>query len=506
MARTTTDPLRGFVSIFSASVGTLIVALLVTPLLTRILGSAGYGDYAFIMSILSVLIIVVNGGIFDGMRKYIAEYPTDPRQQLEIFGFYVRVGFLLTFAATALLLVAIRTGTVERIFGPAFVTYFHVLIALLVVRQGFLLLRSALFGLGLERSVEPLMVVQMVLFAVLGTGLAYVGYGVVGVLVGQAVAFAVVSIAAGYALSRRMNLRVVLEAAPSGLQRDELLRYNSLTVVLITLTISLYHVDVLLLLPLAGSEQVGYYRAALVIAEFVWFVPVAAQTVLLHSSSEMWARGEYDRISLVASRVLRFVAIITVLISIGIAALASRFVPLYLGSEFHASVTPLLLLLPGALGFALARPIYAIGQGKGELRMLITATGTAALLNLALNLLLIPRYGMNGAAVATSIGYGSMVVLHVATARRIGFDPLLDLRLSRIAAATALAAPIIVGIALAIPGDVAALLFVPPVGFFTYMYLVFRFGALDQTECAPVIELLPAPIDALAERMVRFVT
>ncbi|GAB7119119.1 hypothetical protein JCM9743_15820 [Natrinema sp. JCM 9743] len=61
-------------------------------------------------------------------------------------------------------------------------------------------------------------------------------------------------------------------------------------------------------------------------------------------------------------------------------------VPIYFGAEAEPAITPLLLLLPGALGFALARPILAISQGEGTLRYPVAATGGAALLNLGLNL------------------------------------------------------------------------------------------------------------------------
>lgn len=115
-----------------------------------------------------------------------------------------------------------------------------------------------------------------------------------------------------------------------------------------------------------------------------------------------------------------------------LAIVGSAFLPIYFGSEFIASYLPMVLLLPGVVAFAIARPIYGIGQGHGNMRILVIATGAAALLNAVGNLLLIPPYGMHGAAVATSIGYGSMVVFHVLTARHLGFYPIRGVPLVRI--------------------------------------------------------------------------
>jgi len=50
--------------------------------------------------------------------------------------------------------------------------------------------------------------------------------------------------------------------------------------------------------------------------------------------------------------------------AVGLAALADIAVPIYFGAEAEPAITPLLLLLPGALGFAIARPILAVSQGK----------------------------------------------------------------------------------------------------------------------------------------------
>ncbi len=190
------------------------------------------------------------------------------------------------------------------------------------------------------------------------------------------------------------------------------------------------------------------------------------------------------------------------LLLLGIAALAAPFMQLYFGSEFGDAVVPLLLLLPGVLGFAVARPIYAIGQGKGELRVLIVATGTAAVINLVLNLILIPQYGMHGAAIATSIGYGSMVVFHYFAARRIGYNPFADLRLTRIAITTGVAAPVIFGVSYAIDSGLLSLVIVPPVGFIVYSTLALRTGAVTADEIVPILNNAPAPFSSWSIKIV----
>ncbi|KTG11015.1 polysaccharide biosynthesis protein [Haloprofundus marisrubri] len=481
---------RGFLSIFSSDVGVLILSISITPILVRVLTSAEYGNYAFVMSVLSITMIVINAGIFDGIRKYIAEQRPDADWDSNVFAYYMQVGLALAFAAVVIILVVLQLGVIERLFTPEFETYFYILAALVVIRQLWAIGRGTLMGLGYEHISEPTKMARWVIFALVGVPLAAIGWGVVGVLIGRVVARGLVALAVFWYVSKYVSLGSVFRKVPSEFPRRELLSYNSFSVILILLTSSLYHVDLILLRTLSGAQQTGYYNAALIVAEFLWFVPTAMQTVLLQSTSEWWSQDKVDTVTDVTSRATRYVVLITAIMCIGIASLANQFVSLYFGAEYLAAVDPLLLLLPGTLGFAVARPIFAVGQGKGELRLLILATGAAAALNLVLNLLLIPRYGTLGAATSTSIGYGSMVVFHVLVARRIGFDPISDLRLGRIVAATLVAAIPVFGLPFVLNGDILELAIVPPVGFVVFVVAAVLFGAIDRSEVNEVRQRL----------------
>lgn len=498
-----TNPLRGFLSILSNKIGVLLLSLLITPALVRLLGSVQYGDYAFLLSLLGISMILVNAGINDGVRKFVAESRPSSSWGDDVFGFYTRLGTLLAGIAGTVLVGLNLSGITASLLGPVFEPYFYLLALLVVLRQYFSIARGSLMGKGLEHVSEPLRVIKRILFGAVGLTLAYVGYDVSGVLAGHLVATLLVTGIGFYFVSNQYELSAVTRPAPKGFPKRDLISFNTHSIILIFLTASLYHTDILLLQPLAGSSAVGYYKAALVIAEFLWFVPNALQTVLLHSTSEIWSRGNKESVTEIASRTARYTLVFSLLLVIGLAALADRFVPLYYGADFAPAIQPLLLLLPGALGFAVARPIFAIGQGKGDLRPLIVATGTAAVINLGLNLLLIPRYGMSGAAVATSVGYGSMLALHVIAARRIGYDPFAEIRVFRIAITAALAAPIIFGLAYLIGSRILSLLVVPPVGFVVYSVLALRTRAIAPEEIIPLLQSAPSPLSRWGTKVIR---
>lgn len=483
--------LRGFLSIFSSQILLLVIGVTSTPVIVRVLGDADYGNYATVLSLLSVVWILTNAGIFDGVRKYIAEDRDVPNWKSDVFVFYLQVGLALAVTAALVVAAASYFGVVEAVFGPEFGSYFYLLAGLLVARQLWAVARAALMGFGYEEFSEPIRVLRRLLYLGVGVSLAWSGFSVDGMLAGRLVAASLVAVGGYLLVRRKIDSESILAPVPSEFPRRELLSFNTLSVVLIFLLASLYHADVVLLNLLVGSTETGHYKAALVLAEFMWFGPGALQTVLLHSTSELWSNDRRERITDLASRATRYSLLVTLLLAIGLAALADAFVPLYFGASFAPTVTPLLLLLPGTIGFAVTRPILAIGQGEGSLRVLIYATGVAAGLNLALNLALIPRYGMVGAAVATSVGYGSMLLLHVRSARIIGFDPVSDLRLGRVTLAAVPAALAIFLLADAIGSDLLALAVVPPVGFLAFAALSYSTGAIDREEVGELVSYLP---------------
>nr|WP_255168971.1 polysaccharide biosynthesis C-terminal domain-containing protein [Natrononativus amylolyticus] len=434
------------------------------------------------LSIIAICMIFLSEGIFDGCRKYIGEDPTSTDWATNVFGFYFRIALLLIVLTIPFIIVFTYAGFVQEIFSKDFVLYFYILPAVLFAQQMFTVVRGTLMGFNLEHRSEPLLIVQAFVWGVLSISLAYLGYGVFGVLVGHVISLGLAALLGFTIIFSRINIKNVIGGIPSSFPRQQLLLFNSLSVILALFMTSLYHVDILLLRIFVGSTQTGYYKAALVVAEFLWFAPIAVQMVYLQSSSEMWTKGEYAEINSLISQTTRYTLLFTLLIAIGIASLTRPFIQAYFGPDFTPAALPLLILLPGSLGLALARPIYAIGQGKGDLQPLLYATGTAASINIVLNLALIPTYGMTGAAAATSIGYGSMFVFHTLAARRIGFNPIRDIRAQRVIATAVVAGPAIFGLAAIIPSDTLSLLVVPPVGFVIYFGVAVGVGALDFRE------------------------
>ncbi|WP_435362210.1 oligosaccharide flippase family protein [Haloarchaeobius sp. DFWS5] len=499
---------RNIVTAFISTVGSRLAGLLVTaaitPLLIHYLGVGTYGQYATIMSVFALLTIFTSSGTNSGVKKYIAEEREMEGWKGHVFGYYFRLATVLALIAAIGFAVAGYTGIGAILLSEEILPYFYLLGAMALAVQYREYVRRSLMGLKLEHISEPVNVVYRIIFGIVGIGLAAVGFGVPGLIAAQIVASLVaVAISLVY-IRKRISLDAIVTRTPDDFPSSDLFNFNHLTVAYVFLLTSLYHIDVLMLGSITNnSDLVGYYKASLVLVQFLWILPRSVQGVMIQSTSDLWEKGKTKRITDLASRTTRYVLLLTILLALGMAALAETFVPLYLGEGMTPAVTPLLLLLPGTVGFAVARPLLAISHAKGEVKTLIAATWASACLNFSLNLILIPEFGMTGAAVATTIGYGSLPIFNLVAARDLGYKPLADIRLTRVAITTLVAAVPIYLLSTSLTNPWVALAVVPPVGFIVYATAAVLTRAVDPSEVVDFLSALPDPVGQKATELGR---
>ncbi|WP_199519535.1 MULTISPECIES: oligosaccharide flippase family protein [unclassified Haloferax] len=487
-----------FLSIFGGRIFIVLSSVVLTPLLITTLGFELYGRYGTLTAVFGISTILMSSGINSGARKFLAEDRSISDWQTHVFGYYFRLGTVLAVLTALAFAAAARFGIVTRFLGPEYVVGFYGLAGLTIATQFREYARRSLMGLKQEHLSEPLRVFNKVGTRLALIGIAYLGYEIGGLMVGLIVVNSLVALLALWWVRKNVSLRGIFSTTPRGFPTKELFSFNHLSVVYMLFLTSMYHVDVLMLASHVTETRVGYYKSALVISQFLWVIPRSIQSMLVQSVSDLWADERIDQINEIASRVTRYGMLVIVLLSLGLAALAKDFVPLYLGSGSMPVVTPLLILLPGTIGFAVVRPILAISHAKADMKPLIAATGAAAVLNIVLNVILIPRHGILGAAVATTIGYSSLPVFNLASARYLGFKPFSDARLVRVLATGFISGVPIFLLSMTIESSLLALVVVPIIGLLVFVTVAFVVGAVDADEALDLLSSLPDPVGSRA--------
>lgn len=163
-----------------------------------------------------------------------------------------------------------------------------------------------------------------------------------------------------------------------------------------------YRLDVFLVAYFAGVREVALYGVAASLAQLLWLPSNAMQSVLfprLARLAEPSAKGEE------AAFVSRILFSLTMIAGIGISLGANGLIAILVGSAYADSLVPLWLLLPGVVVFSLANVLAgylaAIGKPQRNFQISLASLGVT----LAADVLLIPTYGMRGAAVASTLSY-----------------------------------------------------------------------------------------------------
>ncbi len=159
------------------------------------------------------------------------------------------------------------------------------------------------------------------------------------------------------------------------------------------------------------NGDVGVYRTAYQFTSIATFICAAITGTLTPKISHWSANNQMDKIAPVVTRGITFSLILAIPVAFGGFLLSERLLYFFYGADFAegALVCSILLVMQIIAVFTL---LLGVGlTASDHARQAFYAAGIAALLNIALNVTLIPIFGINGAAVATLISYTLNAIL-----------------------------------------------------------------------------------------------
>jgi len=180
---------------------------------------------------------------------------------------------------------------------------------------------------------------------------------------------------------------------------------GSVPMVLAGMVLMVYlRIDQVMLGALASQADVGLYAAAVRISEVWYFVPTAIVSSVFPGLVEL-RRTDSVQFEQKLQRLYNLLAFLGYAVALPVTLIAPWLMQLLFGSAYQAA-SPLLAVLIWAGLFAnlsVVRNAHFIALDWG--RSLLWTTSLGATANVLLNLLLIPRYGALGAAIATCLSY-----------------------------------------------------------------------------------------------------
>jgi len=164
-----------------------------------------------------------------------------------------------------------------------------------------------------------------------------------------------------------------------------------------------YKIDIFILNFFTNVSVTGVYVVAVTLVEKLFLISGAISTILFPKLSQL-SSDDFSKMELTAF-VSRMVLLLTIIGALGLAVFAYFIIKYLFGSEFLGSLYPLIILIPGVVVISLAK-IWAndiAARGKPEINMYISMI--TLIFNTLGNIIIIPRLGMSGAALTTTLSY-----------------------------------------------------------------------------------------------------
>lgn len=408
------------------------VALLLLPLYTKYLSTEDYGILAIVNMVNVILIAIMPLGMTSVVYRFHHQFDTD-EQRTKFYGAVSTFLFIFVSIIASLLLIFGRP-LFELIFTQTpFAPYIQIAIIMAFLNSVFIIMPSQMLRVN-QQALSYVAFRFLQFFGTVGFTIllvVYLGYGVRGAVFAQLIGICITSITTGIYLLRHIKLNLNWRLIKPALSYSiPLIPHfvshwilNASDRAILERNVSLNDVGVYSL-----GYQAGSVIQMLVAASNAAFIP-------LYSKSAK-DKSILDRIPRLGTYYVLIIATVAILF----VSLADTLITLVTPNEYHGAN----IIIPWVVLACVAQSVYYLGVNvlgpiDGNSKPIPTVTMLGAAVNIVINILLVPRYGIVMAAMSTTVSYVFLAIAINLIARRSGSVVYEYDRISKIFIATSVA-------------------------------------------------------------------
>ncbi len=386
---------------FIASISVTLVGFLLSISLARYFGPVDLGVYRVALTINMIAILICALGIPPALIKYLAEYKDDKIKVNQytssgliisiILGLLFTLFFYFTSGLFADLFNMPQLGDLIKIlsFSFPFALLNNILLAFL---NG--LRKMKLFSIGL--------IIQNISMLIITLIFIYYNWGMVGAILGIVLSTVILSIFLTSFCWKYFDLTFKLFKKTSKI----LVGYGAQILSTSVINEINNQMDIILIGILLTSSSVGFYSVAVGLSNFFWIIPLSIQKITYPATSEYWGKNNKTAINTMIDKTMKYSTIILVFLGLLVGFFAKEIITILYTSNFIYAVLPLQILLIGTvIRGGMAQPIGGFLMSVGKAYLTFKTTALTLSLNVILDLILIPYFGIIGAATATTISF-----------------------------------------------------------------------------------------------------
>jgi len=405
-----------------AGMGINFLAMLV---FARLLGVEEFGVYAYVWGWLGLAMVVVRGGFDTTVLRFVASYSGtgDWSRAKGVFDYASKVTLFSALIGSMAMVVAALMQDGAQAESRKLAFLIAAIVLPISVRSS--ILQSAIRALrhpGLadvpELIVRPVVAgIFLILWYVFITQRLDARYALIGQLLGVSVTVSV----AFYIW--RICAASSLRTEPLKDRQSEWLSVSIPLLLISAFQFVLHQMDVVMIGYIRGTEEVGAYVPATRIADLVGFGLVVVSAMMAPMISSLFASGDRYGLESVVRLAALMASAFALILFVIIVVLRAWLLGLF-GEGFASGELPLVILSLGQLVNVLIGPVGYLTTMTGHHAAAGKVVAGSAALNLILNLLLIPAWGIVGASIATASALAvSHTLLGIYVWRKLRLNP-----------------------------------------------------------------------------------
>lgn len=394
---------KGGAIAFTLKMASTVLGFLNQVALARLLGAGGVGEVLLAISVVRIFSQIAKFGMEEAMMRFVPMY-IDRKDDARLKG---AIYFSLFLCLAISLFLAFFVAVLAKFVA---INIFHSqdlvkLLPLIVISIPAGVIRDVIGGIlrGYKETFRSLLpenlispFFRLVIFLLLALNGVSPYHAIIAYITGEILS-ALLSIK--YISGNIKNIAPVKRIY----ERKRIVEV-AFTIILTGISVLLYtQADIVILGMFTSIETVGIYGVASRLVLLVYFPMMAFATAIPPLISSIHTAGDLNELRRVVSESTRWI-LSTAMPIILILALEGKYILGYFyGPEFTAGYTVLLILTLGQLVKAGAGLIGVILQMTGEHKIYMKVNIVWGIVNIIMNVLLIPRLGMIGAAISTSV-------------------------------------------------------------------------------------------------------
>lgn len=346
--------------------------------INRYLGPTLKGEYAYLLNIINVIVLILNLGIYQSYPYFKRKYGDEMRS--EYFSVVI-LQFILYMIIASITSIAISKIEYTIIFTLA-------PLMILTNQLNFIaLVENVNIRNRLSIGNQLLYVIMLIiLFVFSSQSLIYIFSALY--IKDIVIIFRIIN---KYKLSisfSSLNKNLIISILKFGV-------FPMLSALLITVN---YNIDIIILRLFVSFKEIGYYSVGVALANQVWLIPDAFKDVLFSKTAKSDA---IDDIKMS----IKINLYVSLLVIFGVTMFGKLLLTVLYGSEFLPAYSVTVIIFTGLVPMIFYKMIISLFNASGKQMLSFWILLLSAVINIGMNFALIPIYGIIGAAYASVLSY-----------------------------------------------------------------------------------------------------